>query len=367
MPLPVLTPVVTMEGHRWMADIETGGLCKCGEDITVEVSCADDPMCVGQIWIEKFECDIICPKISSFTKEYVDGTETEICAGVTTTKTKKVKIRLTADTAPSGGVGTWAWSFGDGTPSVKTSLRSVDHEYIAPGKYSVTATYYPDVKYGSGCTESFTVGDVEVCTVTDGGTPGGGGGTPGTPGGTEEVEIDEDEGEFGGISCRLIRMLTIVASVLAGLMITVGVCTGTASVIWWIIAGLLAAVAIGGLYTSLSKCKKPCGYGLLLSWQFAIGVGLGFVYFSSCCSSLQIPGTIMISGGIVASYAWAKTCRYSLCTWSREMMLCLSGAVLPVLTQVGVILPVWCQNPAVLAIIGGIEGAAAIGFASCKK
>jgi hypothetical protein len=117
---------------------------------------------------------------------------------------------------------------------------------------------------------------------------------------------------------------------------------------------------IAGIFWAIF-CSKPCGWGLLLAWQVAIGAGLVLLCFTNCCPVFWIIGPALIALGIGLLFAWKKKCHKSNCAVMKELVIALSGVVLPLLGWLGVIPGLAaCINPLAVAALSSLAGVIAI-------
>lgn len=216
--------------------------------------------------------------------------------------------------------------------------------------------------YPAGSTQKFKVliDSPDVCNESELTVMLAGCGGDGGDGG------DDDDGE--GFGCFGVRAIMTISAILAAVSVSLAACIPAAATPLLILAGALGLVAlIAGIVWGIF-CSKPCGWGLLLTWQVAIGAGLILLCFTTCCPVFWWIGLgLVILVGLPALYIWKRRCRKSNCAVAKELTLALSGAVLPLLGWLGVI-PVLtaCINPVATGFISTLAAAVAVSATQCS-
>lgn len=293
----------------------------CGSCISVATVSLEVPAC--------------CPVVNGI------GVTVEGCAGSGSSAT----VTLVASTAPPAAPGTYTWDFGDGSSAV-TTVPTIAHSYGTAGSKSVTVTYTPSAP--PNCTLRPTSASTSVTVPA---CPGGGGG---------------DGGE--GFGCTGLRWAFVLLTVLSSLALFIALCVpGASSVFIGISIGL--AIAAGVLLALwLIFCPQPCGWQLLLAWQVALGVGIGALYYATCCPILWAIGFGLIAVAIGLLLAWVRRCKKTFCQVMVELSVVITGVILPVLGWLfGIPLISACLNPIVAAAVGTLASAVAFAIAFCLK
>ena len=314
--------------------------------VSVTPSCPDIPIC--STTTKPFVIPPCCPILTDIEFNLQDQ---ECANGMGTTAT----MNFHAVTNPSPAAGTYAWDFGDGSTETNPGPNA-SHEYSSPGSYTVQVTYTPDAATHPGC---------ERQTVTKTGVT-----VPACPGQPPPPDDDEDDDDDGGegFGCFWLRIIMTVSAIFALVAAALAACIPPAAPALFVIAGILAAVAfIAGIFWAIF-CSKPCGWGLLLAWQVAIGAGLILLCFTTCCPSFWIIGPLLVLIGIGLLFAWKERCHKSNCAVMKELLIALSGVVLPVLGWLGVI-PVLaaCINPLAVGALTSLAAIVAISAATCDS
>ena len=187
---------------------------------------------------------------------------------------------------------------------------------------------------------------------------GGGGGGAGGDGG----EAGPGEGGF----CFGARVVMTIAAILGIVSLSLAACIPPAApvLLWLALAfGILAALA--GLFWGF-LCPKPCAWALLLAWQVSLGVGFILLYFTMCCPVFWPIGLGLLALGISLMLVWKKRCKKSNCAVLKELVIALSGVVLPLLGWLGVIPALAaCINPIVAGALSTLAAAVTLAAASC--
>ncbi len=262
---------------------------------------------------------------------------------------KSATFNFSAITDPTPAAGNYNWDFGDGSPTVTNPGPNASHDYAAPGNYTVSVVYVPDpAMYPSCQPSSFSISTVNVPACS-----GSGGGDNGN-----------DNGNGEGFGCFGLRAIMTIAAILALVALALAACIPPAApTLLAIAAGLGAAAAIAGVFWGIF-CKKPCAWALLLAWQAAIGAGYLLLCFTTCCPSFWVIGGGLILLGIGLMLAWKSHCNQNRCQVLKELVLAISGVLIPLLGWLGVI-PVLapCINHVVtgaLATLAALLTAAAL-------
>lgn len=285
-----------------------------------------------------------CPIITDITFNLEDN---ECADGMGTSAT----VIFNAVTDPTPAAGNYTWNFGDGSPLVTNPGSNATHDYASPGTFTVQVVYTPNPVMFPGCTpQTFSVSTVTVPAC------GGGGGGGGDDGG------DGGEGGF----CFGARVVMTISAILAIVALSLAACIPPAApaLLWLALAfGILAGLA-GLIWGFL--CPKPCAWALLLAWQVMLGVGFVLLYFTLCCPTFWPIGLGLVAGGIALMLVWKKRCKKSNCAVLKELVVALSGVVLPLLGWLGVIPALAaCINPIVAGALSTLAAAVTLAAASC--
>jgi PKD repeat protein len=257
-----------------------------------------------------------------------------------------------AVTDPTPAAGSYTWNFGDGTPLVTNPGSNATHDYAAPGTYTVSVVYTPNPAMFPGCpAQTFSVSTVVVPACSGGG--GGGGGDDGGDGG---------EGGF----CFGARVVMTIAAILGIVSLSLAACIPPAApALLWLALGFGILAGLAGLIWGF-LCPKPCAWALLLAWQVSLGVGFILLYFTLCCPAFWPIGLGLLAVGISLMLLWKKRCKKSNCAVLKELVIALSGVVLPLLGWLGVIPALAaCINPIVAGVLSTLAAAATLAAASC--
>jgi hypothetical protein len=294
----------------WSADFRVEG-CGCDDNVSVVVECVGDPTCATKFG-GAMECasDDDCPHVHLQTSA-VDG-----CAG----DESVASVIVTAIVTPSTAGCTFFWNFGDGSSILQTFTPTAPpHQYTSPGSKTVSVS----VVCGDCVVPAGTTVQVPPCPGDEGDGDDGDGG-------------DDDDGDGGGggdggwdWGCWVSRVAIMVLLVLAAVAGYIAVCVPGAATYWY---GISAAFLVSaGIAFAIWKatCDQPCGWATLLGWQVAIGSGLGALYLSNCCSELYWIGVPLILLGLGLLYRWRRTCGHTWCDVLRELLVLISGIVIP--------------------------------------
>ena len=169
--------------------------------------------------------------------------------------------------------------------------------------------------------------------------PGGGGGG------------DGDGGWDWG--CGGLRLGFTLSFILAALTLYVALCVPGAATYWYGVSAAFALAAAVALGVWIALCDQPCGWKTLLAWQVALGSGIGALYFADCCPIMWAIGTGLIGTALGLLYKWKRDCGISACDVWAELLLVISGVVVPVVGYLALI-PAFagCLNPWVFAAGG---------------
>ena len=97
-----------------------------------------------------------------------------------------------------------------------------------------------------------------------------------------------------------------------------------------------------------------------------LGVGFVLLYFTVCCPTFWPIGLGLLGVGVGLMLLWKKQCHKSKCAVLKELVIALSGVVLPLLGWLGVIPALAaCINPLVAGALSTLAAAVAIALASC--
>jgi len=297
------------------------------------------PCAITTIVVDVPRC---CPVVTNILANVEDS---ECANGMGTSAT----VNFSAITDPTPAVGNYTWSFGDATPPVTNPGPNASHDYASPGTYTVQVVYAPNAAMYPGCASSvFSVSGVTV-PACPGGDGGGG---------------DGDGGEGGG--CFGLRVIMTIAAILAIVALSLAACIPAAATpLLWLALGLGLTAAIAAVIWGIF-CHKPCAWALLLAWQVALGVGFVLLYFTVCCPTFWPIGLGLLGVGVGLMLLWKKRCHKSKCAVLKELVIALSGVVLPLLGWLGVIPALAaCINPLVAGALSTLAAAVAIALASC--
>ena len=323
----------------WTIDIAlSGGPFPCGSQVHIFATCmGSSPECSGE-WHGIIECEQVCPYMSHISTDYAP----EKCL----TPLPTVTLVLSAVTAPTASAGKFDWSFGDG--STKLGAGAIlDHEFKIPGSFTVSVTFNPEPGEFPGCGPSKAFLALDLCPKSP--DPGGGG--------------HEEESNW----CWALRLAIVISLVIAGVAAVLMLCfPALVTPLAWI-TGVAAFIAAGAaVWWELIDCKKPCGWGLLLGWQSAIGIGYVLSYFGKCCPWWMAVGGLAAVGSGLAGAGWWKTkCHATMCNVMVEMGFVLLGVLGPVLSWIELVpLVKACVDPTAKTLLA--LAAAAIGIAALK-
>jgi hypothetical protein len=249
-----------------------------------------------------------------------------------------------ANTVPSSAPGTYQWDFGDGE-SATTTVPTSTHVYDSSGLKTVTVTLSPNQ---DGCPDQQTSAVVEV--------PDCGGEPPVIP----------DPPGGGGFGCTGLRWTIVILTALAAIAFYICVCLpGASPYFCYAAAGLALAAVLAGFAWGIF-CKKPCGWGYLLAWQAGLAIGIGALYFATCCPWLYAIGIAGVGEAIATFWLWVRKCKPSRCTILAELAVVLAAVIVPALGWIaGIPLLSACLNPVVAAAVSTLSGLVALGLAAC--
>lgn len=249
-------------------------------------------------------------------------------------------VTFIANTNPANAAGSYAWNFGDGN-TLNTTTPTATHPYNTAGSKTVSLVLTPT---DTNCNSSTLTTDIEVPSCGDIKVP------------------PPDEG--GG--CKGLRWAIVILSILALISVYIAICVpGAAPAFFYVAAGLAAGAVILGIIWGIF-CPKPCNWGLLLSWQVALGAGIGALYFASCCTPLLAIGIGLILAGLATMAIWRSKCKISYCQLIAELAIVLAAAIVPVLgwlDAIPIIQP--CLSPVVSAAVGTISAIVVGLLANC--
>jgi len=286
------------------------------------------------------------PRCCPIVTNIVANVEDSECAGMG----KVATFNFSATTNPTAATGSYTWDFGDVSPTVTNPGPNATHDYSAPGTYTVTVTYVPDPAMYPACPpSSLSISTVQVpaCSGGDDGDGDGGGGG-------------------GGWGCFGLRVIMTIAAILGLVALALAVCIPAAAYpLFWTAAVLGAIALIAGLIWGIF-CPKPCAWGLLLTWQVSLGAGLLLLCFTTCCAVFWPIGLGLVALGIALMLVWKRRCRRNWCQVLKELVIAISGVLIPLLGSLGLI-PVLaaCINPTVTAAVSLLAGAITLAAASC--
>ncbi len=261
---------------------------------------------------------------------------------------RSATYNFSAITDPALASGDYTWDFGD-TTTVTNSGPNASHDYSNAGTYTVSVVYVPEPAVYPSCPpSSFSISTVNVPACS------------GPP------PHDPDGGE--GWGCYGLRVIMTIAAILALVALALAACIpAAATALLWIAAGLGLAAAIAGLFWGIF-CKKPCGWALLLTWQALIGAGYLLLCFTTCCPSFWVIGPALIGLGLVLMIVWKGRCKKTFCDMLKELVLAISGVLIPMLGWFGAI-PVLaaCINHIVTGFLSLLAGALTFAALKCDS
>jgi len=138
-----------------------------------------------------------------------------------------------------------------------------------------------------------------------------------------------------------------------------------ASILLGIAAAFGAAAIIAGILWGIF-CPKPCAWALLLAWQVALGSGFLLLCFTTCCPSFWPIGLGLIALGVAGMFAWKARCKKNRCQVLKELVIALSGVLIPLLgwlAAIPVLAP--CINHVVTGILSTIAAIITLAAANC--
>jgi hypothetical protein len=286
-----------------------------------------------------------CPQILDIGVQ-VGACETDPADG----KLKRNVTFTPALTGPSPSAHNWI--FGDGSSDVGAGTPgSVSHLYeqvpAIPPRLCVQATAPCEETCREIPLSAFD--QFEPCV-------GGGGGDGGDNGGGE-----------GGL-CFGARAVMTIAAILAIVSVALAACVPPAATpLLWLAVGLGLVTAVAAIVWSIF-CPKPCGWGALLAWQVALGVGFILLCFTVCCPTFWLLGVGLVGVGVGLMFTWKNRCNMSNCALLKELVIAISGVVLPLLGWLEVI-PVLaaCVNPLVTGALSTLAAAIAVAATNCDS
>ena len=259
-----------------------------------------------------------------------------------------------AVTDPAGAPGTFTWRFDRGPATAPSSDTGIIRSYTAPGPKTAEVTFAPDRE---DCPVSRTTElvDVPACDEEEGG--GGGGGSGGGGGGGESL------------GCLALRVLLTVLTATAILCALLAICLpAVATELLLIAGGALVLAVLLALLWGIACDEKPCGWGLLLASQAALGAGVAATVLSGCCPWMLPAGLGLIVVGLAGLIAWRSQCDMSWCRVAREIVFVVGGIILPLIGVIaGVPLVNTCVSGPALAGVGLVFGPIAVYAAACNE
>lgn len=303
------------------------------------------PICPGIVPCSTTTIVVTVPRCCPIVTNIVANLEDNECADG---MGKSATMIFSAITDPATAAGNYTWNFGDGSPAVTNPGANATHDYASAGTFTVQVIYTPNPAMYPGCSPSVFSISVTVPACSGGGGDGGG----------------NDGGETGG--CFGLRVIMTIAAILAIVSVSLAACIPAAApALFWVALGFAILAALAGLVWNY-LCPKPCGWGLLLAWQVSLGVGFVLLYFTLCCPVFWPIGLALVAGGIALMLVWKQRCHKNKCAVLKELVVALSGVLLPLLGWLGVIPPLAaCINPWVAGVLSTLAAAAALAAASC--
>jgi FOG: PKD repeat len=289
---------------------------------------------------------VVVPRCCPVVTNIVGNVEDSECADGAT---KSATFNFSAVTDPSPAAGNYNWDFGDGSPTVTNPGPNASHAYSASGMHTASVVYVPDPGLYPSCPPSSFSISVTVPACSGGGNGGNGNG-----------------GDGEGFGCFGLRAIMTIAGILAIVALALAACIPpAASILLAIAAGFGLVAAIVGLIWGF-LCPKPCAWALLLAWQVAIGAGYMLLCFTTCCPSFWPIGIGMIVVGIGLMLLWKSHCHKNKCQVLKELVLAISGVLIPLLGWFGAI-PILapCINHVVTAALSALAAALTVAALHC--
>ena len=182
------------------------------------------------------------------------------------------------------------------------------------------------------------------------------------------IPDDEERGNGEGAGCMLGRWIMVIGAAIAIISVLLTQCIpAAAAILGWIALGAGIVGAVAGVLWAIF-CPKPCGWGLLISWQALLGAGVIAIYFFNCCPQLFVTGIWAITAAIGLAIVWARRCNINRCTILTEISAVLVGAVIPLASNL-FNFPVLnnCMNPIIQAIVPAIAAAITLWALACHR
>ena len=257
----------------------------------------------------------------------------------------QAQVTCVVTTDPAGAPGVFVWDFDDGSAPQTTTVPSVSHPFANPGEYDVSVTLNPSAPSCAQTGPETT--HVSVACAPPGGDDDGGG---------------WDWCFIGRASIVILLILAIIAGYIA-------ICVPGAALPGGITAAALAIGAAILIALWLAFCDQPCSWGLLFAWEVALGAGIGALYFAMCCPTLWTVGVGLIAAGLGGLAWWRRRCRVSRCDVLRELIIVVSGVIVPVIGWIaGIPALTACLSPVIAASVTTLSGALAVLYAtSCPR
>jgi hypothetical protein len=87
-----------------------------------------------------------------------------------------------------------------------------------------------------------------------------------------------------------------------------------------------------------------------------------------CCPAFWTIGLLLVALGVTLMFVWKQRCEKSYCDVLKELMIAISGVVLPLLSWAGLIPSLAaCINKFVTAILTLLAGIIAVTAANCDS
>jgi hypothetical protein len=258
------------------------------------------------------------------------------CAGGTNT----AAVSFSAITNPPAAPGNYTWTFGDGSPAVTNPGPNATHDYATAGNFTATVTVNRP-----GCPPSSGSTAVTVPACGGGGNGGNGG---------------------GGFGCLGARIIMTIAAILAIAAASIAACIPPAATVLFTLAAVFGAIAlIAGILFAIF-CPKPCAWGVLLTWQVLLGVGIILLCFTTCCPTFWALGSGLAGIGLGVMAWWKQHCDKSNCDLLKELVIVMSGVLLPLLGWLGVIPALSaCINPIITGTLSTLAAAVSVSATNC--